>query len=218
MNVPVISIVGTSGSGKTTLVTKIIAELCRRGFSVAAIKHDAHEFSIDHKGKDSWRHKQAGASSVAISSPAKFAVIKDVKSEWPPERIIQTFLQDADIVITEGYKKGAFPKIEVVRAAHSEKSVCALDPLLLAYATNVKIKTDLPLFKLNDFKRLADFIEKKVIKTHPPQEVSLIVNGSVVTLKPFIANLLKDGISGMIKSLKGCSKADEIEVRIRKNG
>ncbi|MEK6790706.1 MAG: molybdopterin-guanine dinucleotide biosynthesis protein B [Deltaproteobacteria bacterium] len=217
MTVPVVSIVGTSGSGKTTLVTKIIAELCSRGHRVATIKHDAHGFSIDHKGKDSWRHKQAGASSVAISSPAKFAVIKDVVSEWPPERIIETFLQDADIVITEGYKRGAFPKIEVVRAAHSKESVCGLDLRLLAYATNVKIKTDLPLFKLNDFKGLADFIDKKVIKTHHPQEVSLIVNGSAVTLKPFIANLLKDGISGMIKSLKGCSKADEIEVRIRKN-
>ncbi|MBI5235061.1 MAG: molybdopterin-guanine dinucleotide biosynthesis protein B [Deltaproteobacteria bacterium] len=216
MTVPVVSIVGTSGSGKTTLVTMIITELCRRGHRVVVIKHDAHGFSIDHKGKDSWRHKQAGASSVAISSPAKFAIIKDVEHEWPPERIIQTFFQDADIVITEGYKRGAFHKIEVVRAAHSKESVCAGDPLLLGYATNVKIKTDLPLFKLNDFKGLSDFIEKKVIATHPLQKVSLIVNGSPVTLKPFIANLLKDGISGMIKSLKGCSKADEIEVRIRR--
>lgn len=218
MNVPVVSIVGTSGSGKTTLVTKLITELCRRGFSVAAIKHDAHGFSIDHKGKDSWRHKQAGASSVAISSPAKLAIIKDVENEWPPERIIETFLADADIVITEGYKRGTFPKIEVVRKAHSCESVCAFDARLLAYATNVKIKTELPLFKLNDFKGLADFIERKVIRTHASQEVWLIVNGLPVTLKPFIANLLKDAVSGMIQSLKGCSKANEIEVRIRKNG
>src|SRR3990172_6969140 len=101
--VPVVSFVGRSNSGKTTIIVKVIAELKRRGYRVGVIKHDAHGFEIDHEGKDSWRHKKAGASTVALSSPDKFAVIKDVSIEWTPERIIDSYLNYADIIITESF-------------------------------------------------------------------------------------------------------------------
>jgi molybdopterin-guanine dinucleotide biosynthesis protein B len=91
--VPIVSIVGKSGSGKTTLLEKVIKELTHRGYTVGVLKHDAHGFEIDHEGKDSWRHKKAGASTVALSSPEKFAVIKDVLTEWFPERIIDAYLR-----------------------------------------------------------------------------------------------------------------------------
>ena len=219
---PIVSIVGKSGNGKTTLLEKVIRELTRKGYSVGVIKHDAHGFEIDHEGKDSWRHKKAGAVTVALSSPAKFAVIKDVKKEWPPERIIEAHLSDVDVVITEGFKKSSFPKIEVVRKANSGTPVCAKDKNLIAFATDAAIsgrgkgEDKTPLYGLDDFKGIALFIEKNIIKKHRESGVSLIVDGAVVTLKPFIANLIRDGVIGMTRSLKGCSDAGEIEIRIRR--
>jgi len=214
--VPVVSIVGSSGSGKTTLLEKVIAQLKKRGWRVAVLKHDAHGFDIDHEGKDSWRHKKAGAATVALSSPDKFAVIKDVGSEWPPERIIASYLTDADIVITEGYKKGPFPKIEVVRAAHSKRPVAAKDPLLLAYASDVALKTTVPIFGIDDYKGVARFIEKEVLKKARPATISLVVDGSPVPLKPFIEALLREAVVGMTRSLKGCEDAKEVEIKVRR--
>jgi len=214
---PIVSIVGKSGSGKTTLLEKVIRELTKKGYSVGVIKHDAHGFEIDHEGKDSWKHKRAGATTVALSSPVKFAVIKDVPVEWPPERIIDSYLADSDIVITEGFKKSAFPKIEVIRKANSTKPVCGNDKKLLAFVSDFKASLKLPVFALDDAKGVALFIEKEIIKKQIASGVSLIVDGEKIDLKPFIENLVKDGVIGMIRSLKGCSAAKQIELRIRQD-
>ena len=157
---PIISIVGKSGSGKTTLIEKVIAELTRRGYSVGVLKHDAHGFEIDHECKDSLRHKQAGASTVALSSPDKFAVIKDVVKEWPPERLIASYFPDVDVVVIEGFKKSPFRKIEVVRKGNSSRPVCGKDKLLIAFASDFRVSRRLPVFNINDFKGIADLIEK----------------------------------------------------------
>ena len=213
---PIISIIGKSGSVKTTLLEMVISELTRRGYSVGILKHDAHGFEIDHEGKDSWRHKQAGASVVALASPEKFAVIKDTSSEWPPERIIASYFTDVDVILTEGFKKSGFPKIEVVRKANSSRPVSSKDKNLIAFASDFRVSRRLPVYDINDFKGVADLIEKQIIKKHLEPGISLIVDGQQVELKPFIENLLRDGVSGMIKSLKGCDKAKEIEIRIKK--
>lgn len=213
--VPIVSFVGKSGSGKTTLLVKVIEEMRRRGYTVGIIKHDAHGFEIDHEGKDSWRHKKAGASTVALSSPEKFAVIKDVNPEWAPERIIASYLTDVDVVIAEGFKKSDFPKIEVIRKENSSEPVCGNDKRLLAFVTDLKLDSKVPVYDINDFKGIADLIENEIIKKHEPAQISLIVNGEYVTLKPFIENLIKDGVTGMIRSLKGCEDAKEIELKIR---
>lgn len=215
---PVISFVGKSGSGKTTLLEKVIAEMTRRGWRVGVIKHDAHGFEIDHEGKDSWRHKRAGAVTVALSSPEKFAVIKDVAPEWPPERIIALYLADVDIVIAEGFKRSAFPKIEVIRKANSTRPVCAKDKKLIAFASDFKVSERFPVFGLEDHKAIAGFIEREIIKKHRAPGISLVVDGEKIELKPFIENLIRDGVIGMIRSLKGCSGAKEIELRIRQSG
>lgn len=213
--VPIISFVGKSGSGKTTLLEKVIAELTRRNYRVGVIKHDAHGFEIDHEGKDSWRHKKAGAVTVALSSPEKFAVIKDVDPEWLPERIIALYLSDVDVVVAEGFKRSAFPKIEVLRKANSARPVCGKDKMLLAFASDFFVSKKVPVFTLEDHKGIATFIEKEIIKKHETSNISLVVDGQKIELKPFIENLIKDGVTGMIRSLKGCSAANEIELRIR---
>ncbi len=164
---PTISIVGRSGSGKTTLIEKLIGEFRSRGVSVGVLKHDAHSFEIDHEGKDSWRLKRAGAATVALSSADKLAVIKDVKAELEPERIISTYLADVDLVITEGYKGSRYPKIEVLRGAVSTEPVCSGDPALIAVASDLKppLEKGVRLYGLDDFKELADLIANKVLRT-----------------------------------------------------
>lgn len=216
--VPIVALVGKSGSGKTTLLEKVIAELTKKGYRVGVIKHDAHGFEIDHEGKDSWRHKKAGAVTVALSSPEKFAVIKDVDPEWLPERIIALYLGDVDVVVAEGFKKSPFPKIEVIRKANSSRPVCAKDKRLIAFASDFQVSKKLPVFGLNDYKGVASLIEKEIIKKHQAVDINLVVDGQKIDLKPFIENLIKDGVTGMIRSLKGCSEAKEIELRIRQTG
>ncbi len=165
---PSISIVGFSGSGKTTLIVKVIVELTRRGYRVGTIKHDAHRFEIDHEGKDSWRHKKAGAVSVLLTSREKLALIKDLEAELPLEEAIETFMDDVDIVITEGYKTGKMPKIEVFRKTVSEAPACAGDPTLLAFASDGPLETDLPVIGINDYRGVADLIERKIMGKEGP--------------------------------------------------
>lgn len=161
--IPVVSIVGRSNSGKTTLVEKLIRELTERGYRVATVKHDAHRFDIDIPGKDSYRHAQAGASPSIISSPEKVAMVKRVEEETPLDEVIETYVSDADLVITEGYKRQNKPKIEVFSAepelisAHSELVAVAGPPDADPPLANV------PFYSRDDFKAIADMIQEKYL-------------------------------------------------------
>lgn len=215
--VPIVSIVGLSGSGKTTLLEKVVSILAKKGYRVGTVKHDAHYFEIDYEGKDSWRHRKAGASTVALSSPDKFAVIKEVRKEWPPERIISSFINDADVVITEGYKAGKFEKIEVVRKAVSSKPVNTRKTGLIAIVTDIKTKKwALPVYDINDSKGVARFIEERIIKPHRPRAVALTVDGKPAELSPIVQEMIIKEVAGMVRKVKGGAKAKEIELRIRK--
>lgn len=214
--IPVVSIVGRSGSGKTTLLEKVVVELKKRGYRVGTIKHDVHGFEIDYKGKDSWRHKRAGARTVVLSSPKRIASIKDVDKEPSLDRIrFELMPDDLDIVLTEGYKKAKNPKIELVRKALSRRPLCMGDKNLLAIASDVRFKRGIPCFDINDYKGIATFIEERFLKKAGRGRLSLLVNGRAVELKPFIENLLVDTVKGMVGSLKGCKRPKEIGIRIR---
>ncbi|MBI5682911.1 MAG: molybdopterin-guanine dinucleotide biosynthesis protein B [Deltaproteobacteria bacterium] len=217
-SIPIVSFVGTSGSGKTTLLEKVIKHLVKKGYRVGTIKHDAHTFEIDHEGKDSFRHKKAGAKTVVLSSPEKVAVIKDVDKEMTIDSLKFNFLSDnLDIVITEGYKKAANHKIEVIRKELSKESVCKGDKNLIAYASSVKLRTKLPCFDIDNAKSIASFIERKLLKnSRIDNNIQLMVNSKNIPLKPFIADLIIQAIMGMTMSLKGCKDAEEIDIRIRR--
>ena len=215
-----VSIVGKSGSGKTTLLEKVVAELTKRGYRVGTIKHDVHGFEIDHEGKDSWRHKMAGAKTVALSSPDRVAVIKDVDEEWLPDKLAFSFIDDVDIIITEGYKKAAYPKIEVIRRAKSAKPICRKDKNLMGIASDIKFKRkDVPCININDSKAVANLIENRFLgKTAPSgrnNKAELTVNGKRINLKPFIEKLLAEAITGLVSGLKGCNNPRNIEVKIQ---
>lgn len=157
----VVSFVSKKNSGKTTLLDKLIPELIKRGHRVGTIKHDVHGFEIDREGKDSWRHKQAGALTVVISSPRKLAVVKDMEQEARLDDIVANYFADMDIVITEGYKKAGKPQIELFRsAAHKTPLHEKGKPgTLVAVASDVAVDLGVPRFDLEDIQAIADFIE-----------------------------------------------------------
>jgi molybdopterin-guanine dinucleotide biosynthesis protein MobB len=163
MKPPVLSIVAKSGTGKTTLLEKLIREMKRRGYKVGAIKHDAHRFDIDKEGKDSWRLTQAGADTMLITSPEKLALVKQYPQTEEPSlaESVATYCQDVDIVLTEGFKKSAMPKIEVHRSERSQELLCRgedHDDTLIAVASDSSLDVDVPLYNINDVEGLCDLI------------------------------------------------------------
>lgn len=167
--IPIVSIVGKSDSGKTTLIEKLIAELGRRGYKVATIKHDVHGFEVDQEGKDSWRHKKAGAHTVIISSPQKLALIRDVDHDADLAELREKYIRDVDIILSEGFKKNSQPKIEVFRKELHRELLCSPKDNLLAIASNQPFNVGVPCFDLNDAKGLVDLIEEKFLLGQKPR-------------------------------------------------
>lgn len=128
MKSPAIAFVGRHNSGKTTLVTKVIAELVARGVDVGSVKHHGHVgFDIDVEGKDSWRHRQAGACEVAVCSPDRFALIRELEREMEVDQIIE-LMEPHDVVVVEGYRSsGPIPSVEVMRAANERDAIAAAE-------------------------------------------------------------------------------------------
>lgn len=157
---PMVSFVGSSGSGKTTLLEKLIRELTDRGYRVGTIKHDVHGFEMDRPGKDSWRHKQAGAVAAMISSPRQIGMVMDVKHDHDPDELKGLF-QNVDIVFAEGYKRGHKPKIEIFRAGLRDEPLCRNDDHLIAWVTDAEIDLGVPRFSLEDIQGLADFLTSR---------------------------------------------------------
>jgi len=154
---PLVSIVGNSGAGKTTLLEKLIPELVERGYRIGTVKHDVHGFQIDKPGKDSWRHKKAGASTTIISSSQQIGMVKDVDHDHSPSELIPYFLQ-VDIILLEGYKRAQHPKVEVFRLKAYSEPVCGSDENLIALVSSDPVDLGVPRFDLDDIKGLTDFL------------------------------------------------------------
>jgi molybdopterin-guanine dinucleotide biosynthesis protein MobB len=161
--IPIITIVGSSKSGKTTLIERLIPEFIKRGYRVATIKHHGKDFQIDHTGKDSWRHKEAGAHTVVISSPQKVALVEDVSHDHSPEELATRFLQGVDIIIAEGFKRAKHPKVEVFRKAVHPHPLAPELENVIAVVSDEPLPMDIPCFNLNDISGIADVIEKEVV-------------------------------------------------------
>ena len=162
--IPIVSIVGYSGSGKTTLVEKLIPELRKRGLRVATIKHNRHGFEVDREGKDSWRHRRAGAALTVLASPGKVAVMADTEGDPGLGELGERFVRDVDVILAEGFKKNPYPKIEVWRKAQGKEFLSRGDRALVAVAGDDPGGLDAPRFDLDDIAGIVDLIEKKVIR------------------------------------------------------
>ena len=212
--IPIISIVGKSDSGKTTLIEKLVPELTRRGHRVATVKHDVHGFEVDREGKDSWRHKKAGAHTVVISSPEKVALIRDVERDLSLGEIRDKLIRDVDLILSEGYKRDVQPKIEIFRKEKHQELLCAKEDNLIAIVTDQTFNIGVPCFDLEDMKGLSSFIEKEFLKAGKGKRVSLEVGGKPIPLSPFVTDFMTKTIKGMLSALKGCDPAGRIEICI----
>mgnify|MGYP000038062765 CR=1 FL=1 len=161
----VLGIAGWSGSGKTTLITRLIPVLVGRGLRVSTVKHAHHRFDIDTPGKDTWRHREAGATEVLVASDRRVALMRELRDETEPglDALLQR-LAPVDLVLVEGYKSGNHPKIEVHRAATGKPPLYPDDPTVLAVVSDAVTSATAgrPVFALDAIEAIADFAAAQV--------------------------------------------------------
>jgi len=156
--IPIVSIVGKSGSGKTTLIEKVIPELTRKGWRVATIKHSRRGFDVDREGKDSWRHRKAGARITVMASPEQIAVVENSARDLDIAELRDRYIHDVDIILSEGFKGNESPKIEVFRAILNRDMLCSKNDNLIAVASDVPMEIDVPRLDIDDAKGIAKLI------------------------------------------------------------
>lgn len=155
----ILGIAGYSGSGKTTLIERLVPILVEQGLRVSLIKHAHHEFDVDHAGKDSWRHRQAGCTEVLVSSSRRWALMHELRGKPEPSFDEQLqHLSPCDLVLVEGYKQDPIARIEVHRRGGDRPLLHPGDPQVIAVATDEPLPTHLPQFGLDDAPAIAQFI------------------------------------------------------------
>ena len=157
----VIGLAGWSGAGKTTLLTRLIPHFREQGLRVSVIKHAHHDFDIDVPGKDSWRHRQAGAEEVLVASGKRWALMHELR-EAPEPRLTELLakMSRVDLVVVEGFKSDPYRKIEVYRAANGKAYLFPEDPGIVGIAADAAVQTTLPVAHLDDFKAIATMMQR----------------------------------------------------------
>jgi molybdopterin-guanine dinucleotide biosynthesis protein B len=160
MSMRVIGLTGWSSSGKTTLITKVIPVLVGRGLKIATIKHAHHDFDIDRPGKDSWLHREAGASEVLVASGRRWALVHELREEPEPSLAeLLAKLGSADLVIIEGFKRHIHPKLEVFRSSVGKPLLYPEDDCIVAIASDGPLpQSPLPLLMLDDIEGIANVL------------------------------------------------------------
>jgi molybdopterin-guanine dinucleotide biosynthesis protein B len=154
---------GWSGSGKTTLIEQLIPHFVKRGLGVSLIKHAHHTFDVDQPGKDSYRHRHAGASEILVTSSRRWVLMHELRgAHEPPFEEQLKRMSPCDLLLVEGFKFAPIPKLEVWRAETGEPLLHPNDPHIVAVASDAKVETKLPLLDLNDVDGIASFILKKL--------------------------------------------------------
>jgi molybdopterin-guanine dinucleotide biosynthesis protein B len=167
----IIGLAGWSGSGKTTLITKLIPRLIARGVLVSTLKHAHHGFDLDQPGKDSFFHRAAGATEVIISSAKRWAILHELREE--PEwnlRSLVAKMSPVDLVLVEGFKRDAFPKLEIHRAANNKPLIHPEDPHIVAIASDIALpQAKVPVIDLNDIETIADLLLARAVPVDATQ-------------------------------------------------
>lgn len=158
----IFGLAGWSGSGKTTLVTRLVPELIRGGLSVSTLKHAHHTFDVDQPGKDSWRHREAGAREVMVASAARWALMHEHREAPEPELdALVARMAPVDLLLVEGFKRGTHAKLEVHRPALGKPLLCRDDPQIVAVASDAALLgLAVPLLALDDVAAIARFIRR----------------------------------------------------------
>ncbi len=162
---------GFSGSGKTTLIENLVPLLTGRGLRVSLIKHAHHAFDVDQPGKDSYRHREAGASEVLVTSSNRWALMHELRGAPEPSLYeLVGRLSSCDLVLVEGFKRERIPKLEIHRAAHAGAGLLfPHDAHIVGIATDSPLETRLPVFDLEDFEGIADFVFVRGLRLPHPR-------------------------------------------------
>ena len=203
LNPLVVCVVGNSGAGKTTLIERLLRELSRRKYRVAAVKHCPQGFDMDAEGKDSWRFTQAGASGVFLTSPGRVGLIEDMESVPGLKSIAEHYFPSFDIVLGEGFSEDKeVAKIVVLRKGVSDYVKSPQDDILVL-VSDFEIKADKPVFNPDDVSGIADFIEQLLVgESGVEGSVTLIINKKPVPLNAYVQSVIKKVIMGIIDTLK----------------
>jgi molybdopterin-guanine dinucleotide biosynthesis protein B len=213
--IPILAVVGRSGSGKTTLLEKLIRELTTRGRRVGTIKHHAHgPVTVDSPGKDSWRHRQAGACAVALDSSDLFFVVRDRPEGLTPEAIAHLALFGMDVILVEGFTDRPIPKIEINRRAQAAPLLCGPADCLVAIVADWPTGASVPQFGPEEIAPLADFIEREYLQASPPPPLELLVGGRRIALDPETATELSRAVRRILGDRGHPSAGPTIELRI----
>ena len=173
----VIGLAGWSGAGKTTLLTRVLLVLVAQGLKVSTIKHAHHAFDMDMPGKDSWRHREAGASEVLVASSKRFALLHELRDEEEPKLAqLLGHLSPVDLLIVEGFKFEAHPKIEVHRSGNEKPFLHPHDPHIVGLVTDGACDARLPRAHLDDIPAITAMIRQLAI---PLADVRARLNGEV---------------------------------------
>jgi len=159
----VFGVVGWKNAGKTGLMERLVSEITARGFTVSTVKHAHHNFDVDHEGKDSYRHRHAGATEVLLASANRFALMHELRDEDEPAlEALLAKLAPVDLVLVEGYKRDRHPKVEAHRSVTGNPLIAPQDDTVRAVASDTELEMDRPVFDLDDTKAIADFILEQV--------------------------------------------------------
>ena len=159
----VYGVTGWKNAGKTGLMERLVTEITGRGFSVSTVKHAHHSFDVDQPGRDSHRHRVAGATEVLLSSGFRWALMHELRgAEEPDLASLLARLTPVDLVLIEGYKREPHPKIEAYRASAGNPLIAPDDPTIHALASDVAVEIDRPVFDLDDTVAITDFVLKEV--------------------------------------------------------
>lgn len=159
----IFGVAGYKNAGKTGLMERLVTEITQRGFTVSTLKHAHHSFDVDQPGKDSHRHREAGAHQTLLSSGTRWALMTELRGvPEPPLKDLLAQLSPVDLILIEGWKRDNHPKIEAHRTAPGHPLIAPDDPTIMAIASDTPLTLDRPVFDLNDTKAIANFILKQV--------------------------------------------------------
>ncbi|WP_374435177.1 molybdopterin-guanine dinucleotide biosynthesis protein B [Tabrizicola sp.] len=158
----VYGVIGWKNSGKTSLMERLVSEITGRGFSVSTVKHVHHTVDLDQPGKDTYRHRAAGAREVVLASADRLAIMVEHRGPEPELPAVLARMAPVDLILVEGYKRDAHPKVEVWREETGHPLIQPGDPLVRAVATDAALTLPVPVLDLNDTRAVADFILREV--------------------------------------------------------
>ncbi len=210
--IPVVAVVGKSKSGKTFVLEKLIAELKRRGYRVASIKHAHNTVDLDTPGKDTWRLTKAGSDATAICSPSIMTIFKPMSDDPSLKEAVAQLGNDYDIILSEGFKSGRYSKIEVI-GNQDEDSILCNPSELMAVISDKEVELPVPIFKKTDIDKVADFIIQNVIDKASP-DITVIVNEKQIFMKPFVKDIIASSILAMLGTLRNTGVLKRISIYI----